>query len=154
MNRRSLIAFTLSLVPFAVAGPRADEGPASGSVRPNDAVEHVPAGQAVAILGGKVQDADGKMSGMLVDVLVDEGGRPKAAVIDFGGFLGIGERRVAVAWPALSFTPGDHGSPITVALSPDQIRKAPTYGNPAKPVPVVVPAAATSLGDEQHATSE
>jgi len=41
-------------------------------------------------------------------VVVDRSGQVRAAVIDFGGFLGVGSRKIAVDWDALSFPrPGD-----------------------------------------------
>jgi sporulation protein YlmC with PRC-barrel domain len=55
------------------------------------------------ILGRPVQGADGKEMGRVIDVIVDSGGRVRAAVIDFGGFLGVGSRKIAVDWSALRF---------------------------------------------------
>ena len=43
--------------------------------------------------------------GRIVDVLVDGQGMARAAIIDFGGFLGVGSRKIAVAWQALHFVP-------------------------------------------------
>src|SRR6266849_2785320 len=37
------------------------------------------------------------------DVLVDRSGIVRAAVIDFGGFLGVGSRKIVVDWNALHF---------------------------------------------------
>ena len=37
--------------------------------------------------------------------LVDGQGMARAAIIDFGGFLGVGSRKIAVAWQALHFVP-------------------------------------------------
>lgn len=48
---------------------------------------------------------DDKNVGRIVDVLVDDQGQPRAAVVDLGGFLGIGNRRIAVVWRALHFVP-------------------------------------------------
>jgi hypothetical protein len=36
--------------------------------------------------------------GRIVDVIVDRSGQVRAAVIDFGGFLGVGSRKIAVDW--------------------------------------------------------
>jgi len=47
------------------------------------------------ILGKEVRSASGEAMGRIVDVLVDETGRPRAAVVDFGGFLGVGTRKIA-----------------------------------------------------------
>jgi hypothetical protein len=95
---------------------------------------------AEAILGRQVTDAQGKDLGRLVDVLVDETGLPQAAVIDFGGFLGVGNRKVAVHWSALHFNPSEGKHIITLDMTPDQIKSAPEYTNADKPAPVVTPA--------------
>ena len=42
------------------------------------------------ILGKEVRSPSGQAMGRIVDLLVDETGRPSAAIIDFGGFLGSG----------------------------------------------------------------
>ena len=41
--------------------------------------------------------------GRIVDVLVVRSGQVRAAIIDFGGFLGVGSRKIAVDWSALHF---------------------------------------------------
>ncbi len=90
-------------------------------------VRHEPMDPADAapILGRAVLDPAGQPAGRIVDVLVDGMGGTRAAVVDFGGFLGIGQRRVAVAWRALHFNPADGG--IILELSADQIAAAPDY---------------------------
>ena len=62
-------------------------------------------GEATSILGRQVSGPDDKNVGRIVDVLVDDQGQPRAAVVDLGGFLGIGNRRIAVVWRALHFVP-------------------------------------------------
>jgi hypothetical protein len=101
-------------------------------------VQHVPPEQALAVLGHAVTDPDGKEIGHLVDVLVDDQGQPQAAVIDFGGFLGVGNRKIAVEWGAIHFAPADPKRAVTLTLTPDQIKAAPEYKDIAKPAPVVV----------------
>jgi len=101
-------------------------------------VQHVPPSQALAILGHKVADPEGKDIGRLIDVLVDLNSQPQAAVIDFGGFMGVGSRKIAVQWAALHFAPDDAKHPITLNLTPDQIKTAPEYKDVARPAPVVV----------------
>ncbi len=87
--------------PYRVAAEAAAPAP------PGSEVQHVPPEQALAILGHKVADPEGKDIGRLVDVLVGQDGQPQAAVIDFGGFMGVGSRKIAVQWSALHFAPGD-----------------------------------------------
>ena len=105
---------------------------------PAGTVQRVPPEQAMAILGHTVTDRDGKNIGHLVDVLVGAQGDPQAAVIDFGGFMGVGNRKVAVQWSALRFAPGDPRRPISLELAQDQIKVAPEYADVAKPAQVVI----------------
>ena len=60
-----------------------------------------------------------------------------AAVIDFGGFLGVGSRKIAVDWGALHFPPpGKPGARIALDLNRDQVNAAPEYQE-GKPVVVL-----------------
>ena len=117
---------------------------------PTSEVQKVPPDQALAILGHMVADPDGKEIGRLVDVLVDREGQPQAGVIDFGGFLGVGSRKIAVRWNTLHFVPSDPKRQVTLNLTPDQIKAAPEFKDIAKPAPVVVatPPQASGAGAE------
>jgi hypothetical protein len=104
------------------------------------AAEALPAGQeviysgeATSILGRMVHAPNGSQVGRIVDVLVDDEGQPRAAVIDFGGFMGIGKRRIAVAWRALRFLPGAKHDNILIDLTVDQIKATPEYKPASKP---------------------
>jgi hypothetical protein len=80
------------------------------------------------ILGKSVRSSAGEDMGRLVDVVVDRGGRPRAAIIDFGGFLGVGSRKIAVDWGVLRFAHDkDKGDLITVELTRDQVKAAPEF---------------------------
>jgi sporulation protein YlmC with PRC-barrel domain len=80
------------------------------------------------ILGRAVQGADGKDIGRVVDVIVDPAGQVRAAIIDFGGFLGVGSRKIAVDWSALHFGRAvKDGADIRVELTRDQLKAAPEY---------------------------
>ena len=105
---------------------------------PASEVQHVQPEEALAVLGHEVTDSEGKVIGRLVDVLVSEQGQPQAAVIDFGGFMGVGNRKIAVQWSALHFAPADAKQPITLYLTQDQLKAAPEYKDVAKPAPVVL----------------
>ena len=66
--------------------------------------------------------------GRIVDVLVDRRGRVRAAIIDFGGFLGVGSRKIAVDWDAMRFSQGEDGrNVVTLDLTRDQMKAAPEY---------------------------
>jgi hypothetical protein len=58
----------------------------------------------------------------------------RAAVVELGGFLGIGTRRVAVEWSMLRFDPADAKQPrVVLDMTRDQLRSAPEY-KPGEPV--------------------
>jgi predicted O-methyltransferase YrrM len=65
--------------------------------------------------------------GRIVDILADRQSRVQAAVIEFGGFLGIGTRKIAVDWSAISFENDGKRTIVIVDLSRDQLRLAPEY---------------------------
>jgi hypothetical protein len=88
------------------------------------------------ILGKDVRSPTGENMGRIVDVIVDQTGQPRAAVIDFGGFLGVGSRKIVVDWSALHFSPKDKKEPTTVNLTRDQVKAAPEYRD-GKPVVVM-----------------
>jgi PRC-barrel domain len=98
--------------------------------------------KAQAILGQPVVSAKGESMGRIVDVIVDREGMPRAAIIDFGGFLGVGSRKIAVDWSALHFSPTGKSERITLDLTRDQLKSAPAYEK-GKPVVVLGPKGGT-----------
>ena len=89
------------------------------------------------ILGRQVLGATEENMGRIVDVIVDHSGRVRAAVIDFGGFLGVGSRKIAVDWSALHFPPpGQPNAKISLDLTRDQVKAAPEYQE-GKPIVVL-----------------
>ena len=86
------------------------------------------------ILGKEVRSSADENMGRIVNVVIDQNAQPRAAIIDFGGFLGIGSRKLAVDWNLLHFGPvGDGRGRITVELTADEVRAAPEYKE-GKPV--------------------
>jgi len=80
------------------------------------------------ILGKEVRSANDENMGRIVDVIVDRTGQVRAAIIDFGGFLGVGSRKIAVSWDALRFPPNeDKAERVMLELTRDQVRAAPEY---------------------------
>lgn len=88
------------------------------------------------ILGKDVRSSSGEDMGRIVDVIVDRSGGPQAAIIDFGGFLGVGSRKIAVDWNALHFTPDGTPTQVTLDLTRDQVKTAPEYTD-KKPIVVL-----------------
>ena len=88
------------------------------------------------ILGKSVRSSAGEDMGRIVDIIVSRDGQVHAAIIDFGGFLGIGSRKVAVDWHALNFAPAGKPGSISLELTRNQVRLAPEYKR-GEPVVVV-----------------
>ncbi len=86
-----------------------------------------------SILGKRLVGAAGENAGRIVDVLADETGKVRAAVVDYGGFLGIGVRKIAVAWSDLRFGSSDHPDAVAVDLSSEYLARAPEV-RPGQPV--------------------
>jgi len=84
--------------------------------------------QAESVLGKEVRSKANENIGRIVDIVVDYRGRVRAAIIDFGGFLGVGSRKIAVDWDALKFAPAEDGrNSVTLDLTRDQMKSAPEY---------------------------
>jgi hypothetical protein len=134
----------------------ADEKTKAGQPLPKT-VEGIAAGTVVGILGKKVRDPAGEDMGMVVDVLIDGDGRPVAAVIDFGGFLGVGTRKIAVDWRLLRFTPADPDAPVLLSLGRAEVQAAPEYkpsSNADQPAWMVGPPPAASEGARGSSNAE
>lgn len=76
-----------------------------------------------SVLGKDIATLREGDSGRVIDVLIDGHGRVRAAVVEFGGFLGIGTRKVAVDWAAFRFA----GKSIWVDVTREQLRTAVEY---------------------------
>lgn len=143
------VAFAVAIVaslparPTALAAAPAAQVPAEATQAhppstPPAPVKKVPPDQVIALLGQPVIGPLGAVEGRVVDVLVNQKGVPQAAVIDFGGFMGVGSRKIAVHWNTLHFNPGDPKYPVVLDLLPDQIKAAPAYEGESKPAAVVI----------------
>ena len=121
---------------------------ATGDTALNGAsLDYFPRDHLFRILGKEVLSAKGEDMGRIVDVLFDEKGEARAAVIDFGGFLGVGSRKIVVDWNALHFGRiPDKGESITLELTKEQVIAAPEYKDDT---PIVVLGASGSLNPWQ-----
>lgn len=121
--------------------PPAAEAPAAPQQGDQRQASETPAvvidGDAAGTLLGKaVRSAAGEDLGRVVDVVVDRAGMTRAAIVDFGGFLGVGSRQIAVDWRVLHFPKDGSMDTIVTDLTEAQLRGAPAY-KPGEPVVVV-----------------
>src|SRR5262249_1396177 len=102
-------------------------------------LEPLNAGETIGVLGKSVFAPTAEGIGLITDVIVDRAGQPRAAVIDFGGFLGVGSRKIAVDWNLLSFDPEKRERAAVLALRRHEIRAAPEYRGDATSAEMVGP---------------
>lgn len=149
------IVASLAVANSRAAGPNEANAPATAQppastvpVTPKDAapppsVTIIGPSEAHGVLGRDVRSAAGEDMGRIVDVIVDRTGHVRAAAIDFGGFLGVGSRKIVVDWNALRFGKvANKKDSITLELTKAQVAAAPEYKEDA---PIVVLGASGSL---------
>src|SRR5215207_9927107 len=153
MRARLLVTFIgAALMTLATAWAQSDAPPQTkGAVPPATQKEPAPppsvtvigARDAHGILGREVRSAANENMGRIVDVIVDRAGTVRAAVIDFGGFLGVGSRKIVVDWSAMHFGRiANKADSITLELNKEQVRAAPEY---KEDMPLIVLGAAGKL---------
>jgi hypothetical protein len=154
MRATTLIAFVAAAIAMSAAAWAADDsGPppatkaapqgAAKEPAPPPSVTVIGARDAHGILGREVRSAVNEDMGRIVDVIVDREGTVRAAVIDFGGFLGVGSRKIVVDWNALHFgSVANKSDSITLELTKEQVTAAPEY---KEDTPLIVLGAAGSL---------
>jgi hypothetical protein len=151
MSAKFPIAFlAAALATFAPAFAQTDTPPpakapqgAAKEPAPPPSVSVIGARDAHGVLGREVLSAANENMGRIVDVIGDRAGQVRAAVIDFGGFLGVGSRKIVVDWNALHFQGiSTKKDAIGLELTKEQVTAAPEYKEDA---PVIVLGAAGSL---------
>jgi len=143
--RRSIVLAVATLMASAALAPAVLAQSSGAATPPQATAPTPPAGEAApppapasnatvlskddiqSILGKKVTSATGEDMGQIVNVIVDRSGQSRAVVIDFGGFLGVGSRKIAVDWNALHFAPEGKTDQVTLDLTRDQLKAAPEY---------------------------
>jgi hypothetical protein len=123
--------------------PQAKPPAAANEKAPPPSVTIIGPKDAHGVLGRDVRSPTNEDMGHIVDVIVDRTGTVRAAVIDFGGFLGVGSKKIVVDWNALHFGRiAKDGEAVTLDLTKAQVAAAPEY---KEDKPIVVLGAAGSL---------
>src|SRR5256885_3775556 len=158
MRARILIIFVVTAFAAWAAARAANDPPVTqGKTPPQDVAKEpapppsvtvIGARDAHGILGRDVRSAANEDMGRIVDVIVDREGTVRAAVIDFGGFLGVGSRKIVVDWNALRFgRVANKSDSITLELTKEQVTAAPEY---KEDTPIVVLGASGNLQPLQY----
>ena len=129
--------------PSAQSQNSTEPGPCQPIVEDTRAAPHIAdqrpeiadeAGQVQSLLGIQVRTKTEEAMGRIVDLLADRDGKVVAVVIEFGGFLGIGTRKIAVEWSALRIETDKF--PVAILdVTRERLRVAPEY-KPNRPATV------------------
>ena len=104
--------------------------------------------RARLFVGAAVENDLGETVGDINDLVFDHSGRINTVVLGVGGFLGMGEKNVAVPFSALTYRHGkDDARIIVVALSKDALTQAPAYKPTEKTALDTVKDKAVELGN-------
>jgi sporulation protein YlmC with PRC-barrel domain len=78
-------------------------------------------------IGTPVNGKDGQLLGKIDNLVFDQNGRIELAVIGIGGYLGIGEKVVAVPFEAIKSDVADGKHVFVIDATKEQLKAAPTY---------------------------
>ena len=136
------LATVLALGGAALAQQSSPSGPstAPSTTAPSGSPTGAMAGPASGmrasdIIGTDVKNPQGETVGEIEELLVQNDGRVTHVVISVGGFLGMGDRRVAVPFNEMQVQAD--GRQITYNITKDQLKQQPEYrpersGEPAR----------------------
>ena len=77
------------------------------------------------LIGRNIKNADGETIGEIKSIYIDKDGKVDSVMVSVGGFLGVGDREVRIAWSDLKIT--DNGEKVMVNMTKDQLKAKPEY---------------------------
>jgi sporulation protein YlmC with PRC-barrel domain len=83
------------------------------------------AADAKKLIGRNIKNADGDTIGEIKSVYISSAGTVDSVMVGVGGFLGVGEREVQLAWKDLQIA--DNGEKVTVDMTKDQLKAMAPY---------------------------
>ena len=99
----------------------------------DEAVTTMPAEKLLAskLLNESVLNKANESIGDINDVVIDKSGKVASVIVGVGGFLGLGEKNVALSFDQLSFaTDNDGDLTVTTGATKESLQSAPAYEKP------------------------
>jgi len=89
--------------------------------------------RASTLIGQRVYGPENESIGKISDLVLEKEGDTRVALVDVGGFLGIGSKTVALPFTDLKFSKPDANSEpqVNVAMTKDQLKSLPKYDKAA-----------------------
>jgi sporulation protein YlmC with PRC-barrel domain len=90
--------------------------------------------RATSMLGQAIYGPDDESIGEVADIVLEEDGKTRAALIDVGGFLGVGEKTVAIPFAEIQASAGEEGmgERLVVTLTRDELEQLPAIEIPTE----------------------
>lgn len=131
MTSGAALAQATAPVPGDRPGSPGATTPRSNSMTPN------PGAGTAEVKGNKLIGADVKSSnnekiGDVSEVLVSTDGKISAIIVSVGGFLGVGDRRVALPWEQLRFSSEGNDLVVMASATRESLKEMPEYRDPAR----------------------
>jgi sporulation protein YlmC with PRC-barrel domain len=129
----------LAASPWSIAQaqtPAASPTPATAAMTPAERHDWERAHRMSKIIGTEVRTKSGERVGEIRDVIVDNSGNVRLAIVSTGGFLGLGDTLHAVPWDALALGPKDDR---ILDIDKSRLKEAPHFTSKTWP----------NLGDEK-----
>lgn len=117
-QRRSVFSERLpgSGTPPLASGPSAMPATSSGSISVTD------------LMGLNIRNASNETIGEIKDVVMSADGKVQEVIVGVGGFLGMGERHVAIGWSQLRIGRGsDNVMAAQISATAEQLKAMPAY---------------------------
>lgn len=83
--------------------------------------------RASDLIGADVNTTGDEDVGPVNDLIIDENGQVVAIVVGVGGFLGMGEKDVAIGWDDVTRSGGSDELELRVNVTREDLRSAPTF---------------------------
>ncbi len=82
--------------------------------------------QATDLIGAEVKTTNDDV-GSVVELIIDESGQVVAVVVGVGGFLGMGEKDVAISWDKITRSGSADEMELRIDLTREELRSAPEF---------------------------
>ena len=132
ISRKNLLAATCLAAMAGLASIGAPGGAVAASAAPAQvAAQQSSEGpdmlRASKLIGQAVRNGKGEKIGTVDDLILNQGDRILFAVISVGGFLGVGDRLVAVPFDELKFGSKDVEGVVVYGLSKEELETVPAF---------------------------
>jgi uncharacterized protein YrrD len=120
-----LAAFLTCGAAAAYAQPQQATSPPSTSTAPATTTTPSATADTRKLIGRNIKNADGDTIGEIKSIYLTKDGKVDSVMVSVGGFLGVGDREVRIAWSDLKIT--DNGEKVMVNMTKDQLKAKPEY---------------------------